>query len=94
MRYAMIMAGGTGTRLWPMSRKSMPKQLVPFIDAEAEGGPRRSLLQIAAGRLEGIVPAPRRYICMRRTGALMSCPSFIFTGLSPPCLRPSIQGVL
>lgn len=63
MRYAMIMAGGTGTRLWPMSRQSMPKQLVPFIDAEKPGEPRRSLLQIAAGRLEGIVPAERRYIC-------------------------------
>ena len=63
MRYAMIMAGGTGTRLWPMSRKSMPKQLVPFIEAEAEGGPRRSLLQVAAGRLDGIVEEDKRYIC-------------------------------
>lgn len=56
MRYAMIMAGGAGTRLWPMSRKDLPKQLVPFIDG-------KSLLQIAAERLEGIVPADRRYIC-------------------------------
>ncbi|MFG0292301.1 MAG: mannose-1-phosphate guanylyltransferase [Phycisphaerales bacterium JB050] len=63
MRYAMIMAGGTGTRLWPMSRQSMPKQLVPFIDPEEAGGERRSLLQVAAGRLGGIVPADRRYIC-------------------------------
>lgn len=63
MRYAMIMAGGTGTRLWPMSRASMPKQLVPFIDAEQDGGARRSLLQVAAGRLDGIVPEDKRYIC-------------------------------
>lgn len=63
MRYAMIMAGGTGTRLWPMSRQSMPKQLVPFIDPEEAGGERRSLLQVAAGRLEGVVPSDRRYIC-------------------------------
>lgn len=27
MFYAVIMAGGQGTRLWPMSRKKMPKQL-------------------------------------------------------------------
>lgn len=29
--YALIMAGGGGTRLWPMSRKSTPKQLLPLI---------------------------------------------------------------
>lgn len=56
MRYAMIMAGGTGTRLWPMSRQSRPKQLLPLI-----GG--RSLLEIAAARLEGLVPPQNRLIC-------------------------------
>ena len=40
----MIMAGGAGTRLWPMSRPEQPKQLIPFIEG-------RSLLQIAADRL-------------------------------------------
>ena len=56
MRYAMIMAGGSGTRLWPMSRRRQPKQLLPFI-----GG--RSLLEIAATRLDGVIPQERRYIC-------------------------------
>jgi mannose-1-phosphate guanylyltransferase len=55
-RYAMIMAGGAGTRLWPMSRRKKPKQLLPFI-----GG--RSLLAIAASRLDGVVPVEQRYIC-------------------------------
>jgi mannose-1-phosphate guanylyltransferase len=30
--YAMIMAGGGGTRLWPMSRQDMPKQLLPLVE--------------------------------------------------------------
>lgn len=60
MRYAMIMAGGAGTRLWPMSRSDRPKQLVPFI---RRNGRAMSLLEIAAERLEGLVPPERRYIC-------------------------------
>ena len=40
VRYAMIMAGGAGTRLWPMSRRQRPKQLLPLIDGT-------SLLELA-----------------------------------------------
>ncbi len=56
MRYALILAGGSGVRLWPMSRATMPKQLIPFIKG-------RSLLQVAADRLDGLVPTAQRYVC-------------------------------
>ncbi|MEZ6318335.1 MAG: sugar phosphate nucleotidyltransferase [Phycisphaerales bacterium] len=61
MRYAMIMAGGAGTRLWPMSRDGQPKQLIRFIHGQGPGPV--SLIEVAAGRLEGVVPPERRYIC-------------------------------
>ncbi len=50
------MAGGSGTRLWPMSRRDLPKQLIPFIQG-------RSLLEIALSRLEGLLPQGACYVC-------------------------------
>ena len=44
MRYAVVMAGGSGTRLWPMSRQCRPKQLLPLV-----GG--KSLLEVTIDRL-------------------------------------------
>ena len=40
----VIMCGGAGTRLWPVSRESMPKQFVPLID-------ERSTFQQVVGRI-------------------------------------------
>lgn len=50
--YAVIMAGGGGTRLWPLSRKSQPKQTLSF-------GRPRTLFQMAVDRLEGLIPLER-----------------------------------
>jgi mannose-1-phosphate guanylyltransferase len=47
MRHAVIMAGGAGTRLWPLSRRNRPKQLLRLFDGA-------SLLQIAQRRLVGL----------------------------------------
>ena len=52
----MIMAGGSGTRLWPMSRGETPKQLIPLFSG-------KSLLQIAVERLGGIVNQSNLWIC-------------------------------
>ncbi|MGW0229673.1 mannose-1-phosphate guanylyltransferase [Actinopolymorpha singaporensis] len=60
MRYAVINAGGAGTRLWPLSRASFPKQLL-----SVRGG--KSLLRLAYERLEGFVPDERIFVCAGTT---------------------------
>lgn len=47
-----IMAGGSGTRFWPMSRPERPKQ---FLNLTGE----RTMLQVTFDRLEGLVPPDR-----------------------------------
>lgn len=47
--YAVIMAGGGGTRLWPLSRQNKPKQFLPLIGKE-------TLFQTTVNRLIGIFP--------------------------------------
>ncbi len=52
--FGLILAGGSGTRLWPLSRKSQPKHLLSLFDAE-------SLVQKTAKRTLTLVPAERIY---------------------------------
>lgn len=50
--YAVIMAGGGGTRLWPVSRRESPKQLLPLLGQD-------TLFQSTVGRLESLFPPER-----------------------------------
>lgn len=50
--YAVILAGGGGTRLWPKSRKQTPKQFLKLVGNE-------TMIQIAANRISSLVPWDR-----------------------------------
>jgi len=52
----VIMAGGSGTRLWPLSRELFPKQFLAL-----DG--KRSMLQATVARLEGLTDAQPLVIC-------------------------------
>lgn len=55
MRHALVLAGGSGTRLWPFSTAGLPKQLVPMLAG-------RSLLEVAVERATSVVPAERVWL--------------------------------
>ncbi len=54
--YCVIMGGGIGSRFWPSSRESMPKQFLDFF------GTGRSLLQQTFDRFNQLIPAENIYI--------------------------------
>ena len=53
--YAIIMAGGNGERLWPLSTPQNPKQFVSLFGGKA-------LIRHAADRLEGLIPPERIFV--------------------------------
>jgi len=53
--YAVILAGGSGTRLWPASVKAHPKHLLKLLN-------EKSLIQTTFDRVEGLLPAENIYV--------------------------------
>ena len=88
--YALILAGGSGTRFWPLSRDARPKQL---LDLFGSG----TLLEHAIRRLEGLVPLENILILTNekqaaavRENASMLPPANIF---SEPAKRDTAPAV-
>lgn len=50
--YALVLAGGSGERFWPLSRRALPKQLLRLVS-------NCSLLEATIARLNGLVPPSR-----------------------------------
>jgi mannose-1-phosphate guanylyltransferase len=58
--YALIMAGGSGTRLWPKSRKDHPKQLHPLVT-------KNSLIQETVKQITPLVPPQKVFIVTNKS---------------------------
>ena len=53
--YAVVVAGGSGTRLWPLSRQNLPKQMQALMSD-------KTLIQETVERLRGVVPPENVFV--------------------------------
>lgn len=89
--HPVILCGGSGTRLWPLSRKSYPKQFVKLIGDE-------SLFQASARRLSGpgfeaptvVTGSDFRFVVVEQLAALNIPPADI---LIEPCARNTAAAI-
>jgi mannose-1-phosphate guanylyltransferase len=58
-RWAAVLAGGSGTRFWPLSGAATPKQLLPLVGDEP-------LLRMTITRLQGLIPPARTLVITSR----------------------------
>ena len=84
-RYCVIMAGGAGSRFWPFSRSSRPKQFLDFM------GTGSSLLQMTFARFARIIPKENILVVtnkMYRDMVLEQLPELKYDQvLAEPCRR-------
>ena len=74
--YAVILAGGSGTRFWPKSREQLPKQLLN-INGE------RTMIQDTLTRISPIVSAEKTWIITNEKHALETCRQLKATKFNP-----------
>ncbi|MPM06220.1 Mannose-1-phosphate guanylyltransferase RfbM [bioreactor metagenome] len=56
MLTALIMAGGKGTRFWPLSTEEKPKQFLNLIG-------EKTMIQMTVNRIKSIIPIERIFVC-------------------------------
>ncbi|MFH1618530.1 MAG: mannose-1-phosphate guanylyltransferase [bacterium] len=86
--FAVILAGGSGTRLWPMSRRLLPKQFLSL-------GGKASLLQATIARLKPLVKNSRVIVMTNRLHSSDSCRSRLknFRTITEPAGRNTAPAI-
>lgn len=88
--YAVVMAGGAGTRLWPLSSRDRPKHFLKLFDG-------KSLIELTVDKLSGHLPDDRIIILTsvnyrelaQRTLPQIPAENFVYE----PCLRDTASAI-
>jgi mannose-1-phosphate guanylyltransferase / mannose-6-phosphate isomerase len=75
----VILAGGAGTRLWPLSRQLHPKQVLPFVGTQ-------SMIQETLGRLDGLDDLARPVVICNEHHRFMIAEQLREVGVSPEAI--------
>ncbi len=76
MLLPVILSGGSGTRLWPLSRELYPKQLLPLVGS-------RTMLQETAARLEGVADVGPPIVVCNESHRFMVAEQMLQLGTKP-----------
>ena len=74
--YAVIIAGGSGTRFWPKSRANLPKQLLNITG-------QKTLIQDTVGRISSIISAENIWVITNEQHAFETCYQLKKMGFPP-----------
>ena len=74
--YAVIIAGGSGSRFWPKSRENLPKQLLSIVGQE-------TMIQSTVGRISPLIPVENIWVITNEQHALETCYQLKNFGFSP-----------
>ena len=77
--YPVLLSGGAGTRLWPLSREHHPKQLLPLLDDD-------TLLQATARRLALVEDAQRPIVVCNEAHRFVVAEQLRAAGVSPSAI--------
>ena len=74
--YAVILAGGSGTRFWPKSREQLPKQLLKITD-------QGTMIQNTLDRMTPVIPPENIWVITNEKYALETCRQLEPMGFCP-----------
>jgi len=74
--YAVILAGGSGTRFWPKSREQFPKQLLKITG-------QRTMIQNTLDRVSPVIPPENTWVITNENNALETCRQLKTMGFCP-----------